>query len=389
MLLWLYRAALGILTVEISGYMCEKFLNKCALNGISLWNIKKKNSKIICCITARDFKYLPALMKKSGLRVHIIKKSGVPFVRKRYSKRYGIAAGAAVFFGILLFMSRFIWVIDVKGNHSVSAGEIISLCREMGITEGAYIKKIDPKNAKQQLLLKDGRLAWAAFNIEGCRLTVDVTEAKQKNSGGDTPADLKASWDGIITKINVKSGNCLVHIGDTVKKGDLLVSGVVESASGTVFVHSSGVITAATERTVTVTVPKKRTYGVSTGKKVKKSVIDIFGVKIPLYLGRTEGDCDVHTSLKQASLFGKALPIRLYTAELSLIEKKEEQLTADDAKEELEKKLKSLDEVENLSGFEVKNREYDENEGNFCLKAAIYGEENIAVENIMLFSTGN
>ena len=43
-----------------------------------------------------------------------------------------------------------------------------------------------------------------------------------------------------------------------------------------------------------------------------------------------------------------------------------------------------------ISGdFEVKNREIDEIEGGLRLKTVVSAEENIAVQDIMLFNTGN
>ena len=67
------------------------------------------------------------------------------------------------------------------------------------------------------------------------------------------PTNLKAAADGIIKRIDVTSGNCIVKVGDTVAKGDILVSGMEERADGTKFVHSAGRVTAVIEREVTVT----------------------------------------------------------------------------------------------------------------------------------------
>ena len=100
-MLWLYRFAVGFIEAEFSGDVAEVILNICAKNGISLWNIKRKGEKIRCCITVRDFKALPRIAKNSGIRVHILKRLGLPFFINRYKKRFGIPVGAVIFFCFL------------------------------------------------------------------------------------------------------------------------------------------------------------------------------------------------------------------------------------------------------------------------------------------------
>ena len=71
------------------------------------------------------------------------------------------------------------------------------------------------------------------------------------------------------------------------------------------------------------------------------------------------------------------------TAQKEVILSKEELL------KELEVELTRAVQVEKIDDFEVKNREFDEIQGGIRLKALISAEENIAVEENMLFSTGN
>lgn len=387
-MLWFYRFVIGFLEVEFSGDIAEKILNICAKNGISLWNSKRKGGKIRCFITVRDFKALPSITAKSGIRVHILKKHGLPFIERRYKKRFGIPVGAAVFFAILAVMSRFVWSVEVCGNKTVDESEIIKACNKIGIYEGVRKKDIDPKNARQRLLLETDKLAWASLNIEGCRLTVNVTEIGEKPDVS-TPANLKAAADGIITKIDITSGNCVVKLGDTVTKGDLLVSGIFENASGTRFVRSAGTVTAKTEREIIVSAPYTRKESNKTGKTNKKSVLSFFGLKIPLYLGKENKSYNAHTEVKNLYLLGKKLPIRAYTKIFEYTDEKEVTLDKKQLEQELERLFYEQTELENIGDFEVKNREIDEIEGGMRLKTLISAEENIAVQEIILFNTGN
>lgn len=388
-MLWLYRFIIGYLEVEYSGDVTEIILNICAKQGISLWSIKRRDKKIRGFITVRDFKTLPRIAKGSGIRVHILKKRGFPFIARRYKKRLGIPVGAAIFFCFLEVMSCFIWTVEVSGNKTLPERDILAACEKIGVKEGAKKSSVNPKTAKQELLLELSKLAWASVNIEGCRVTVNVSEAAQKSEENGTPTNLKAAADGIITKINITSGNCLVKPGDTVAKGDLLVSGVIERADSTGFVRSVGNVTAKTERELTVSAYYKRNVSEKTGRIKRKRVLSFFGIDIPLFLGHENGSFKSRTEVKEALLLGKSLPIRLYTKYYEMTVQKEVILSKDELLKELEEELKKAAQVEKIADFEVKNREFDEIEGGIRLKAIIYAEENIAAEEIMLFSTGN
>lgn len=388
-MLWLYRFAVGFLAVEFSGDVAEIILNICAKNGITLWNIKRKGEKIRCFMTVRDFKALPNAAKKSGIRVHILKKFGLPFIVKRYKMRFGIPIGAALFFGFIYFMSAFIWTVEVNGNKTVPEGEILTACEKIGIKEGVLRSEIDPQIAKQELLLEENKLAWASVNIEGCRVTVDVTEAKEKGEDKSKATNLTAAADGVITKIDVTSGNCLVKVGDTVAKGQLLVSGVIERENSTDFVHSSGCITARTEREFTVSADFKRTVAEKTGETKKRRVISLFGIKIPLYLGSVNGSFESYTEVKEVGLLGKSLPIRLHTKYFEITNERQVTVSKEELLKELDELLKTQANIENITDFEVKNRKFDQTKDSITLKAVISAEENIAKPEILLFSTGN
>ena len=388
-MLWLYRFIIGFLEVEFSGDVAEIILNICAKNGISLWNSKRRGKKIRCHITVRDFKALPSVSKKSGIRVHILKKYGLPFIINRYKKRFGIPVGAAMFFCFLQIMSCFVWTVEVSGNKKVGENEILAVCEKIGIKEGVPKSKINPQIAKQELLLALDSLAWASVNIEGCRVSVNVTETRDKGEDNSIPTNLKATADGIITKIDVTSGNCVVKAGDTVAKGELLVSGVIERADSTRFVHSSGSITARTERVIEVSAYYKRTVSEKTGQVKRRSALSFFGIKLPFYLGRVNGSYENRLEIKEVSLFDKKLPIRLYTKYFEMTDEKDVTVTKDGLIKELEALIKEAANREKITDFEVKNREFDEIKGGISLKAVISAEENIAEQEILLFNTGN
>ncbi len=382
-MLFLYRFFCGVLRVEFYGIYPEKVLNLCAKNKITIWSARFANQKICCKITVRDFLKLPQILRKSGIRVHILEKSGFPFFIKKYHRRFGVFLGFILFFSFLYIMSGYIWIIDVEGNTTVKTQTILTACEELGIKTGVRINKITPKSDAQELLLKVDNLAWGSLNIEGCRLTVNVTEVRQKPEDNTVITNLKASADGVITHIDVTSGNCLVKVGDVVKEGDLLVSGIIETENETRFVHSMGEIIAETETAVTLEENLEKVVNHPTGKVKEKSVLEFFGIKIPLYLGGEKGEYKATKTVKTAKLFSQNLPIKVYTKKFTETRKSKVTITYEKAVENLENTL-ALD----YKGI-VKQKDFIKTETQVQLNAVVMDKKNIAVSENLIFGIGN
>lgn len=384
-MLYLYRFFCGILEVEFFGIYPEKIINLCAKNRIAVWNVHYGNNKIRLFITVKDFKRLPKILKRSGLRLHILNKTGFPFFINRYKRRFGIFAGIVIFFAVLQFMSGFIWIIEVEGNKTVTDREILAICKDLGIKIGVKRNSIDSKNTPQDLLLKTDKLSWGSFNIEGCKLTVNVTEIVPKTEDNTIATNLKAAKDGIIEKIDVTSGNPVVKVGDIVKKGDLLVSGITETMRDTKFVHSIGTVTAKTEETITLFEPFIKKTETLTGKTAKRRVLEIFGIKIPLYIGKEKGNFKTETDCKNLKLLSQNIPIKIYTKKFIFIKKENEKRDYDKLCNQLVNELELQSQKEN---FSVKTKDLTQNEEGVTLTAIVSKTEDITYSENLIFTIG-
>ena len=385
----LYRYFWGYLKVCFYGEFPEKVLNFCADKGISFWGAKSVDKGITVFISIKDFYSLPAAIKGSKIRVHIEKKYGFPFIFSRYKKRWGLFVGVIIFVAFLEVMSSFIWIIDINGNDKVKNEEIIVALREMGIYEGVQKDKISAKNDSQRLLLKMDKLAWASLNIEGSRLTVNVTETQKKEDKNNRPCNLKAEFDGVIKKIDLKSGNSVVKVGDTVKKGDVLVSGIIENAGGTRFVCSEGEVIAEITRTLEVKCPYTVNKTIETGEKKNRRVLEIFTLKIPLFLGDETRECNSSSDKKQLRLFGVNLPIRIYEKEYRYTKNAEITKTEDIIKSELQSEMEKKLKRETKTDYKIKSTQFTDNGEEISLKTTVVYTKNIVYKDFLLISTGN
>lgn len=387
-MLWFYRFIFGFLEVRFFGNFKEKIFNLAAGNGISFFNTKLTKDGIKTNISVRDFKKLPQILRGSGIRVKILKKRGLPFKLKINQKRLGILAGIILSIVFFELMSGFIWIIDVTGNKAVPTAEILSACEKVGIVKGIKISDVDTKTAREKLLLNIDSLAWASLNIEGCKLTVNVSEADKKEDNSCI-CNLKSKADGIVKKIEVTSGNTLVKIGDTVKKGDVVVSGVLEKLTGTEFVHSSGEIIAETKRSVTVSGDYIKKEEKENGEVKRKRVLSFFGIKIPLFIGGETKKYKESITAKDIKLFGVSLPITVYEKEFRFTEIYEKKLTAEELKTALYEEIKKTAQNEGLTDFEMSDLAETKSENGITLSAIITATENIVYRETMLINKEN
>ena len=131
-------------------------------------------------------------------------------------------------------------------------------------------------------------LAWIGINANGSRVYVEIIERIEKEKGLEkdgAACNLIASRDGVIDHTEIREGQTLVKKGSGVRKGDVLVSGIIDSpVDGFRFVKARGEVYAKTVYS------KKREYKLNyteshyTGKSKVKYSVKVLDTELPLYL---------------------------------------------------------------------------------------------------------
>ncbi len=384
-MLYFLRYLKGYLKISVSGDYFERILNIAAISRISIWQTRLCKNGLVTYISIDDFKKLRVLLRKSKCKVHILKKYGLPFKVNKSKNRIGIYIGIILLFATLVFLQNKIWVIEVTGNKNINAQEIIHGCQKIGITEGINKTQINTKRDRERLMLVCDGLAWASLNIEGCVLNVNVTEIDAKDTS-NLPTNLKADFDGIIKKIDVTTGNCVVKIDDAVKKGDILVSGIIDHKNETVFTKSQGSVFAETVRDFSFYQAYQSEKELKSGKKAKKSVLEILSLKLPLYLGSESKPYISSTEIVNLKLFNKKIPIKLYNKEFYFTEKVKITYSEKEITQMLEKRMLNEIKALDLESYTVENKEFINDENGITLNVKIKAYENIAKSEVILIN---
>ena len=217
---------------------------------------------------------------------------------------------------IVYASSFFVWDIRIEGNSKISADEITEILNECGFTLGTYIPKVDYDKLHNEFLLKSDSISWISVNIEGNVANVLIKERMKGHSENkNSYSNVVAKCDGQIRLVRVFDGVKTVKLLDVVKKGDILISGVIDSQSeGVRYVHADGIVNAYVNKHISIKIPMKDKIKTNTGVLHTDQYIKIFAKNINiLKKGRNlDSSCDKIEENKTVVLFGKIkLPIVL------------------------------------------------------------------------------
>lgn len=375
---------LGTLRLKISGEYCERFLNILAANSISFWNPYVKKSDFFITILRKDIKKIRILRRNTGIRIKITKRHGFPLLVNKYKYRYGLMLGALLFLLVLNFLESRMWNIKVSGNEKVSEAQIIEFLDENNVNYGEMVKKIDTDILKQKLILSFDNIAWASFNKQGSVLEVNITEFESINEI-NSPYNIVSDSDGVIKQIDVSKGSVNVKIGDTVFKNQILVSGIVNYGYGNNFVKPNGKIMAEIKETRNIEVNKVQNRIKHTGNTKNKCLIEVMGLKIPLYFMKEKNKHETISSVRKLKIFGGEIPIKIYKDKYVYINEYsfeiDNKAAQNLAKEALMKELESMN-AENIS---VNLENFKEKEGCYAFEYSITCTKDIGMKKIIEF----
>ncbi len=281
----MFSSAYCSVLVECEGGFPARFLNLAAEQHIPLWDVRREDTSLWCRADAVDYRRLRPVARRAGVRMRIRKKQGIVFRIRRLGLRVGTVVGVALFCAVLGLLSSRVWVLNVQGNVTISDEDILAALQPLGVYEGADFSRVELTDLRLSALQQLPDLVWLTVNQRGSILTVEVQERTPTEPITDAaPANLTASCDGVILQLDTVRGQPTVKVGDAVRRGDLLISGVMDSKVGPQLKHAAGTVIARTSHTLSVTVPLRDT--VQTEERViTRSALSVFGWKIPLYTG--------------------------------------------------------------------------------------------------------
>ena len=220
----------GFLEISVSGDQLERFLNLCHARAVSLEKICHQSEKTITThISISDFRKLIPIHRKTRVRIHILKKRGLPFWLYRSKKRKCFIAGALLCAVVLFWLSGHIWNIHIDGNVKNSTPQILEFLDQQGITHGISKNQVNCTRIADLLRNNYPDITFVSARVQGTRLLLTIQEENLTEDIRQTksPCNLISDLDGEIVNMVIRNGTPQVKTGDICKQGDILVSGEV------------------------------------------------------------------------------------------------------------------------------------------------------------------
>jgi len=247
----------GYVIIRVTGRAVEDFINEAYTSGVELWNLQRIDERsILGHVYLRHLPELGKILKRTDCRGRIERKIGLPFLMMKLSRRKGFAIGAILFSVVLYLLSSFVWFINVVGCDKMSPDTILEFVAKQGVKAGVLRREVDSTSLGKAILAEFTGLSWVGVNIKGTTVNIEVAE-KTLPSMKSGITHLVASEDALLTNMIVLSGEPLVNEGDTVIRGQVLITGVIlppygspgETSDKRHVIHAKGVVMGRVWRT--------------------------------------------------------------------------------------------------------------------------------------------
>ena len=278
--LWNYL--LGYVKINIEGLSLEKFLNLTAKKNIRCYDVFRNSSTSIeCYVVKQDFAKLRKVLRDSRSKLTVKEKIGLPFILNPFKKRKTLLIGAVAFIIALFVSSQFIWQIEVEGNHELNSEEIISYLHGAAKI-GNYKKNIDLNEIKRAVELGNKKIAWSGVRLYGTKLIINVVESidePQILQDEDYSCNIIASKDAQITQIITENGIEAATVGQNIKKGETIISGILpeEMNAPLRYTNARGTVKGKVWYSASAFIAKKSIVKVRSQKSEQILTVDFLG----------------------------------------------------------------------------------------------------------------
>lgn len=221
----------GYVRIKVWGFSPERFMNLCGNRDILLWDIVKDGEVYTMCISLQSFYKLRPITRKTGTRVAILQRYGLPFFVPFLYKRKIFILGLILTVAFWLGSSLYIWDIRLSGNYQITEDSFMTFLKEYQVTVGMRKSALDIEEMEKEIRKTFPQITWTSAKLSGTRLLIEIKEndapiittvVEQKDG-----SDLVSEYEGRIVSIIVRNGVPKVAIGDEVEKDSVLVEGSV------------------------------------------------------------------------------------------------------------------------------------------------------------------
>lgn len=268
----------GYVKVTVAGPRFEAFINELVRQKFKVWNIRRRGEhQGEMTVMLSDYFSLKPLLKETGCRVRVVGRYGFPFFLDRLDRRKWFVGGAVCFLVGLYMLSCLVWSVEVEGNETIPDEVVLSAAEEEGIFPYQWKFRLpDQRVLAERLTRSIPNVSWVGVTVQGATVQIQVVESSlPERLPPQNPRHLVSSSDAVITRILADRGIPQVNVNSRVKKGDILISGILGDEENRAVVVAEGDVRGLVWYEYTIRSPLVRKSMALTGNVRAKSYLVI------------------------------------------------------------------------------------------------------------------
>lgn len=253
--------------VEVKTTNKERFFLKCQEIQVFIYDVVYENQKIKVKILEKDLKKLKKIW---FIKIKKIQNLGWNALKEKVHTYHIYLISLLIGLVFLYILSRIILSVEVIHSNQDIRFLVTNALNEKGIRKNTWKKDYQEiEKIKQEILdMYPDDLEWLEIETKGMKYIVRVEERKleeEKNEPG--ACNVVAMKDGIVKEMIYSSGEAVYKRNDSVKKGDILISGTIKKDEETKkTVCATGSVYAEVWYEVRVSIPLTYEIQEKTGK---------------------------------------------------------------------------------------------------------------------------
>lgn len=206
----------------------NSLLRECTRKKIGIENLKRYKDYIEFNIKSNDYVAVIAILNAFSIDFQRVSYYGeartIDIIKRRAFMIVGLMLGLALVF----FASQFVYKVEIDGDNRYN-GVIERLLIDSGISGVVYKGKLDTNALELKIVECIPEVTNATVYINGAVLKVNTVTNETPSVPIGANARVLSAYQAIVTRIYVSSGTANVSVGDSVKKGDTLIEGHINT----------------------------------------------------------------------------------------------------------------------------------------------------------------
>ena len=339
------RKITGELEVTAKGLSPEKLLNISAQNHIRLSGVRRLSyTQLRFSIGPSDYNRLKKLLPEGRYKLNISSSRGLSLMLYAFRARYCLIAGIIISIALAFFASSRVWFVKVRGCQRVSEESVLNILESCGLKWGASVSGEELDEMEKRLMQELPDISWAGISRRGVNIYAYIKENSElpESTPVNKPADVIAAKDGVVEKVTVLQGRAVATQGQTVRAGDVLISGeLVYQDLPYQYVYALGSVQARIWYSGEKKIPLKQLQTVRTGNKAVVRTMRVFGQEI--FLDGENPFAQYETEESEQDVMNLGIPVTIITQTYYETQTREYSITQEEAlelgKSELELEL--------------------------------------------------